>query len=204
MGKKAPHSTVSGKPSVQSPKKGLTLTEGPSSANMRAMISTRIAVIILASFLLLGCPNRDIIPLIGEEPEVLALLEQGPVDEPTSSAEVAARRLHQALVQGDTEFAWSLLAPTTQQLMEAQGARMGSNGREALASSTLPSETGTIRNVNFNDIFYGPNLVSLEPGPVVPGTPEIHIVYAKDTEGRVRELRFINTEGLWRLVRTEL
>lgn len=169
------------------------------------MSVTRLFSVILALSLLVACPNREVVPLIGEQEEVLALLGHGAaVDDPSASAQVAARRLHQALVQGDIEFAWTLLAPTTQQMLEAQGSMMGISGREALETSTLPSPSGAVRKVSFTDLFYGEGLVALDEGPSIAGTPPVQVVYARGPEGTVRELRFIQLDGLWRLVKTEI
>ncbi len=157
----------------------------------------------LSLLVLSGCPRPDIVPLIGEDPEVIQLIGQAPPDDPSVSPLAAARRLHQALIQKDTELAWALLAVSTREALDQRGAAIGVSGRELLDASTLPGAGGTIRKVRFDLIFFGPDVVDLageEPGP--SGGDEA-VLRAISREGQITERTFVREEDGWKLALTE-
>lgn len=147
----------------------------------------------------LGCPNTDIVPLVGEDPEVHELIGEADVDDPRSSPLGAARRLHQAIIQQDTDLAWSLLSSATREVLDARGEAIGTSGRELLDASTLPGPGGSVRKVRFEDVLFVADLEGLElPAPPVAGDASATVV-ARSAAGRTVERRFVLEEGLWRL-----
>ena len=59
----------------------------------------RTLPLLLLCYALGACGATSITPLVGEDQEVLELLQATPPDDPATSALAAARRLHQALIQ---------------------------------------------------------------------------------------------------------
>jgi hypothetical protein len=154
---------------------------------------------------LLACPTRDIRPLVGEDPEVSRLLGGAPEDDPRSSALGAARRLHQALVQNDTETTWSLLSSGTRRALDERGAVISTSGRELIDDSTLPAPSGAVRKVRYETLFFGANLVDLkakgaESGPQSPGARRL--VTAVQSDASEIDLDFVLEEDGWKLERT--
>lgn len=156
----------------------------------------------LAALAFTACPNRDVVPLIGEDPEVYELLGARPPEDPTTSPLAAARRLHQALAQGDTEVVWTLLAIPTRRALDERGAVIGTSGRELLDASTLPGPGGTIHRVDYGDVLFGPKVTRLALREPVPEGAREGIVYATSADGGVTELRFVLEEDGWKLHRT--
>lgn len=110
---------------------------------------------------LTACGATSITPLVGEDKEVLQLLEADPLDDPGSSALAAARRLHQALIQSDMELAWALLAAETRDMLNALGKPIGMSGRELMDASSVPAAGGSLRKVNFATLLIGPRAIGL-------------------------------------------
>lgn len=157
------------------------------------------AALIAICLLLVGCPNREIIPLVGEDPEIAELLEQPPPESPASSPLAAARRLHQALVQNDTDLVWTLLAKPTRRALDERGASIGTNGRELLDASTLPGPGGTVRKVRFETLLFGPEVADLNLGPSDGAEAT---VFAVSKSGSVTELRLTREEDGWKLLKS--
>ena len=109
-----------------------------------------------------ACGATTIAPLVGEDREVLELLDAAPPDDPSSSALAAARRLHQALIQGDMELAWTLLASPTRAALDALGKQSGMSGRELLDASSVPAPGGSVRKANFATLLIGPRAIGLK------------------------------------------
>ncbi len=158
----------------------------------------------LALALLIGCASPEIVPLIGEDPEVYQLLGEAPPDDPRTSPLAAARRLHQALVQQDTETVWALLADGTRKALDERGAGIATSGRELIDESALPGPGGTVRKVRYENIFFGPRLARLEAVPADaadgPGVQRKVIAIADD--GERTELVFVREADGWRLLHT--
>lgn len=149
--------------------------------------------------LLSACAHPQIVPLIGEEPEIYELLGKSPEDDPRLSPLGAARRLHQALIQQDADLAWTLLADTTQRALDERAAAIGVSGRELLDASTLPGAGGTVMKVRYEVIFFGPNLTDLRlQAPVGEGADEA-IVEAVNSAGDTLARTFIRTRDGWKL-----
>lgn len=148
---------------------------------------------------LLGCTNSNIVPLIGEDPEVAKLIEAPVADDPASSPVAAARRLHQALLQNDSELSWALLTDRTRQALNARADVIGVGGRELLDSSTLPDATGKVTKVRFDEVLFGGAIVdlALAQGP----TPDTRraVVRMVTREGKVLERTFALDGGDWKL-----
>jgi len=149
--------------------------------------------------LLPACPSPTIVPLIGEDPEVGVLIGAGQADDPASSPMAAARRLHQALLQKDTELAWTLLSDRTRQAMNARADTIGVGGRELLDSSTLPDDTGQVARVRYDEVLFGGSVVDLElaadPSPDT-GRAVIRMI---TRDGKVVERTFVLDSGDWKL-----
>ncbi len=146
-----------------------------------------------------ACAHPEIVPLIGEEPEIYELLGKSPEDDPRLSPLGAARRLHQALIQQDTEIAWSLLAETTQRALDERAAAIGVSGRELLDASTLPGAGGTVMKVRYEVVFFGPDLTDLRlQAPVGEGADEA-TVEAVNSAGATLARTFIRTRDGWKL-----
>jgi hypothetical protein len=167
----------------------------------------RASALLVLALGLIACPQRDIRPLIGEDPEVVALLGAAREDDPRNSALGAARRLHQALVQNDTETVWTLLSERTRRTLDERGAVISTSGRELIDDSTLPSPNGAVRKVRYENLFFGPDLVelrtaALESSPGAPGDRrEVTAVHADGTETVVD---FVREPDGWRLERSTL
>jgi hypothetical protein len=122
----------------------------------------RTLLVVLLCCCLWACGATTITPLVGEDPQVLELLDAAPPDDPSSSAIAAARRLHQALIQADMELAWTLLAQSTRTALDDLGKQSGMSGRELLDASSLPAAGGSIRKANFATLLIGPRAVGLK------------------------------------------
>ncbi|MCB9728437.1 MAG: hypothetical protein H6744_04120 [Deltaproteobacteria bacterium] len=153
---------------------------------------------ILAT-LLLGCAHPQIVPLIGEDPEIYELLGKSPDDDPRLSPLGAARRLHQALIQQDAEVAWTLLAETTQRALDERAAAIGVSGRELLDASTLPGSGGTVHKVRYEVIFFGPDLSDLRLAAPLAADADEAVVEAVASTGQVLPRTFIRTRDGWKL-----
>lgn len=165
-----------------------------------------IRFVVVASLLALSaCSTTKVMPLAGEDPEVVSLLGDDPQDDPARSPLAAARRLHQALVQDDTQAAWSFLSQATQRALDERGAAVATNGRELLDRSMLPGPGGTMRAVRFETIFFGTRLADLReqaasPTNAAPGTK--HEVLAVSEDGSSSTLTFVREADGWKLDKT--
>lgn len=159
----------------------------------------------LSLLALSACPTPTVTPLIGEDPEVVRMLGAPPDDDPAASPLGAARRLHQALVQQDTDRIWALLATTTKRALDERGAAIATSGRELLDDSTLPAPNGAVRKVRYETLFFGVDLVDLEDtsGKTGPGAPgETRPISAVSKDGTRTQLDFVRESDGWKLHRT--
>jgi len=166
---------------------------------------TRFVVVSLFVLSISACTSAHVTPLTGEDPEVVALLGAGPSDDPSVSALAAARRLHQALVQDDTQMVWTLLSANTQKALDERGAAIATNGRELIDRSTLPGPNGTLRTVRYETIFFVAHLSDLReaaPSPTnaAPGTK--HDVLAVAEDGTTNNISFVREADGWKLDKT--
>lgn len=157
-----------------------------------------LLALALSAFVV-ACASPEIVPLLGEDPEVGVLLGKSSDTDPRTSPMAAARRLHQALVQQDTETVWALLSEGTKKALDERGATIATSGRELIDESTLPGQGGTVRKVRFETIFFGPRLASLEAGPAQGSTAKI---VAVSEEGTKTELEFVRDADGWKLEQT--
>jgi hypothetical protein len=165
----------------------------------------KLLALSLLAAALSACPTPTVTPLVGEDPEVVRLLGRPPDDDPASSPLGAARRLHQALVQQDTEMTWSLLSTTTRKALDERGAAIATSGRELLDDSTLPAPNGAVRKVRYETIFFGVDLVDLEDtsGKIGDGTAgETRPISAVSRDGTRTQLDFVREADGWKLQRT--
>lgn len=164
----------------------------------RSSLGLALALLVLGAS---GCANHQIVPLVGEDPEVAVLLGQDQTDDPRVSPMAAARRLHQALVQQDTETTWLLLSEATRRALDERGATVSTNGRELIDESTLPGPGGTIRKVRFETLFFGPRLFELQE---VPGdaSPDRRQIVAVSEDGEKTPLLFVREADGWKLEQT--
>lgn len=154
-----------------------------------------------------GCASPTIYPLQGEDPEVGLLLGQTGSQDARATPMSAARRLHQALVQQDTETAFGLLSAATRKALDDRGAAAGTSGRELIDDSTLPGPGGTLRRVRFESIFFGLNLADLRDLGPVAGTPADavgarHALVAVAEDGTETPLQMLRESDGWKLDRT--
>jgi len=151
-----------------------------------------------------ACASPAIAPLLGEDPEVGLLLHVAPPDDPHSSPMAAARRLHQALVQQDTETVWALLSVGTRRALDDRGAAMATSGHELIDESTLPGPQGTMRKVRFETIFFGARLLELKEVPA--GGPDLpdarRRILALSDDGIETPVDFVLEPDGWKLERT--
>jgi len=168
------------------------------------VLSDKILVSLVFSTLLAACATPEIVPLLGEDPEVGVLLGKGSVDDPRSSPVAAARRLHQALVQQDTETVWALLSDNTKKALDERGTAIASSGRELIDESTLPGPGGTVRKVRYETIFFGPRLTDLKelPGDRAEGPGALRKVIATSDDGGETTVQFILEGDGWKLDQT--
>jgi hypothetical protein len=162
----------------------------------------------LSLFLGLGaasCADRTISGLVGEEGEVARLLGSSPVSSPATSPMAAARRLHQALVQGDSEVSWALLSLGTRDTLTKRAALIGTTGPELLQSSSLPAADGTVIKVNFVSIFFGADLRGLKvDAKDAPTGPDRRVLYAVSTAGAVEKVVFLKEPDGWKVHKSSL
>ncbi len=153
-----------------------------------------------------GCPSPVVTPLLGEDPEVESLLGRAPEDDPRVSALGAARRLHQALVQADTDTVWALLALPTRKALDERGAAIATSGRELIDDSTLPAPNGAVRKVRYESVFFGMNLVDLKDrsGKPTGEAPlgEMRAISAVSSDGTETVVDFVREAEGWKLHRT--
>lgn len=159
------------------------------------------------SALAAGCASPTIYSLQGEDPEVGLLLGQTGSQDPRATPMSAARRLHQALVQQDTETAFGLLSAATRKALDERGAAAGTSGRELIDDSTLPGPGGTLRRVRYESIFFGMNLAELRDlGPIAGPPPEAvgarHALVAVAEDGTQTPLQMLRESDGWKLDRT--
>lgn len=161
---------------------------------------------VATSSLLTACPSPAVTPLLGEDPEVVALLGRAPDDDPRGSPLGAARRLHQALVQQDTDTIWSLLATTTRTALDERGAAIATSGRELIDDSTLPGPGGAVRKVRYESIFFGVNVIDLrDPDPNAATSAPLGTrrpIVAVSRDGTETQVDFVREPEGWKLHRT--
>ena len=156
-------------------------------------------IILAASLLFTGCVQTTVLPLIGEDPEVTTLLEASPADTPASSPLAAGRRLHQALVQGDADLAWSLLSAQTRNMLNTKGAVIGVGGRELIEASTLPDPSGKVVRVSFDELLFGGSITEVSLA-ASPSPSEGRSVLRMTTQaGKISERTFVLENGDWKL-----
>ncbi|TNF25295.1 MAG: hypothetical protein EP329_23330 [Deltaproteobacteria bacterium] len=163
-----------------------------------------LSALFAATAALGACPDKQIMPLIGEGPEVYKLLEADAPDDPASSPLAAARRLHQSLMQDDAEMVWTLLAAPTRRALDERAATISASGRELIDASTLPGPGGTVRKVRYESIFFGPHVIDLRDGKKTSQTPfgEGRVVLATSQDKTETELVFVREEDGWKLLKT--
>lgn len=176
----------------------------PTDRPTNCLLLRAIAVLAVACFALpmAGCPKPDIVPLIGEDPEIIALIGATSVDDPSSSPLASARRLHQAVIQKDTELAWTLLARETRGALDELGATIGVSGRELLDASTLPGKGGTVRRVRFDTVFFGPDVVDLLVDDEAAAAADRAVLRSIARDGRITERTMVRETDGWKLAQT--
>ena len=147
-----------------------------------------------------ACSSHEIVALEGEGPEVYALIEATPPDDPASSPLAAARRLHQSLIQNDTDMVWALLAAPTRRALDERGAAISASGRELLDASTLPGPGGTVRKVRYEALIFGSDVIDLRDTKRDDG--DRRAVMAVASDGTAQELLFVREEDGWKLLKT--
>jgi len=164
-------------------------------------LSHKLLMSLALSTLLGACASPEIVPLLGEDPEVGVLLGKSSADDPRSSPIAAARRLHQALVQQDTETVWALLSEGTRKALDERGTSIATSGRELIDESTLPGSGGTVRKVRYETIFFGPRLADLKelPGEGPDGPGAIRKVKAISEDAGETVVQFIHEADGWKL-----
>lgn len=162
----------------------------------RTSITTALICLCAA---LVACPDTNIVPLIGEDPEVAELIEAPLADDPATSPVAAARRLHQALLQKDSELSWTLLSDRTRQALNARADVIGVGGRELLDSSTLPDDAGQVAKVRFDEVLFGGAIVELSLAPEPNPDTGRAVVRMATRNGKVIERTFIFDSGDWKL-----
>lgn len=175
--------------------------------NIFSSVPTAASWLVLATLLLTtGCPSPVVTPLLGEDPEVENLLGRAPEDDPRASALGAARRLHQALVQADTDTVWSLLAQATRKALDERGAAIATSGRELIDDSTLPAPNGAVRKVRYESVFFGMNLIDLKDTGGKPTVEaklgELRAITAVSRDGTEMVVDFVREPDGWKLHRT--
>lgn len=170
---------------------------------MRALAP--LLVLSAAALLTLGaCPSHGLSPLRGDGPEIAALLQEPLAPTPATSPVAAARRLYQALVQGDTEVSWALLDTKTRGALDSRGALIGTSGRELLDASTLPSADGAVLKVRFERVLFCDDIRALDlPSPPAPTARQAEVV-AVCGEHVSTPLTFVRAEDGWKLSRPAL
>ena len=167
-----------------------------------SLLKTPFAL-LLALLMLNACTDRVILPLVGEDKQVLDMLGAQTPDDPNVSALGAARRLHQAMIQKDSDLVWSLLNRVTQRSLDELATRVGTSGRELLESSVLPTIENTLRRVSFEEIFFGKDVMDLQSAPPDEAKPvDTKIIHAISTNKAITELVFHLSDAGWTLVRT--
>ena len=169
------------------------------------MTALRLTILaLLAAPAIAGCPEQQIVPLVGEGPEVYALIGAEPPDDPARSPLAAARRLHQALMQEDAEMVWALLAEPTRRSLNERAATISATGRELIDASTLPGPGGTVRKVRYETLFFAREVVDLSDTLKTAPTPEgdVRTILATSSDGTVTEISFVREEDGWKLLKT--
>ena len=164
---------------------------------MRAMkhIGLSLALVCLS----LGCTSVTIVPLHGDDPEVIELLGRGEPPAVGSSPKSAARRLHQAIGQRDTALIWTLLSAETRTILEQKGGSLGISGQGLLDASIVPDGQGGSRKVRLESFFFGGKVVDLDVAPTpAPETGKAMIRFVS-AEGTIVERAFIREEDGWKL-----
>jgi len=163
-----------------------------------------LPALLVAAVSLGACPEQQIMPLIGEGPEVYALLETEAPDDPARSPLAAARRLHQSLMQDDAEMVWTLLAAPTRQALDERAATISASGRELIDASSLPGPGGTVRKVRYESIFFGPHVIDLQDSKKTSATPfgDARVILATARDATETELLFVREEDGWKLLKT--
>lgn len=164
----------------------------------------RILVTLLMCGALGACGATSITPLVGEDREVLQLLEADPPDDPSRSALAAARRLHQALIQSDMELAWALLAQDTREALNDLGKRSGMSGRELLDASSVPAPGGSIRKANFASLLIGPRAIDLAQESSDGANANEASVTVRCADGAELKRTFRRDDTGWKLSMTSL
>ncbi len=168
---------------------------------MRALAPVVSAIALLS---LAACPSHGLVPLRGDGPEIAALLQEPAPPTPQTSPLAAARRLYEALVQGDTEVSWALLDTKTRGALDARGALIGTSGRELLDAGTLPRPDGAVLKVRFERVLFCDDIRDLElPSPPAPSAHEATVVATCGDAGTTA-LKFVRAEDGWKLSRPSL
>ncbi len=154
--------------------------------------------------LLSACVHSVVVPLVGEDPEVAALLKTPPADTAASSPLAAGRQLHQALVQGDADLAWSLLSTRTRNLFNSRGASIGVSGRELIEASTLPDASGKVIRVRFDEVLFGGAITELTQAPSPSPTTGRAVLRMGTKAKTLSERTFVLEGGDWKLELTSL
>ena len=160
---------------------------------------TLLLLVLTTASLVAACPKPDIVPLIGEDPEISTLLGQQRAEDPGSSPLAAARRLHQALMQKDSELAWALLSSATRRALNSRGALIGVSGRELLDASTLPDPAGRATKVRFDEVLFGGPIVELSTGPEGAVNAKRATVHLIAKGGALHERTFVKDDEGWKL-----
>jgi hypothetical protein len=164
----------------------------------------RTLPLVLLCCCLWACGATTITPLVGEDRQVLELLDAPPPDDPSSSALAAARRLHQALIQVDMELAWTLLAAPTRAALDALGKQSGMSGRELLDASSVPGTGGSLHKANFATLLIGPRAVGLKQVTGLASKDGQADVQVKCADGSEHTRTFQRDDTGWKLLLTPI
>lgn len=160
-------------------------------------------VLPLALLTLSACgPNFTHRALVGEDPDVLAMIGAKPSDVSTPETVAAAQRFYRELWSDRTGDLWKLLSGPTRTALDTLAGKADTNGRSMLRSKEFPGPKGTIR-VSLAALFMVRRPVGFEETAVSGDTDDTAKVLVRNRDGQRRVVELRRERGAWKVHQTD-
>lgn len=160
----------------------------------------------LTLLILQGCgPSFQVIPLVGEGPEVINLLQEKEEAKATSETVVVIEHFYRAINKRQHNGMWSLLTSDTRMALDDLADALDTNGKQLLRTRMFPLDTmgDKSRRVSLASLFLVDKPIKFEaatkPGPADNSAK----VVVRNAAGNSRTVTLNRERGEWKIHHTD-
>ena len=169
-------------------------------------VNRTIINVTLAIFLLQACgPSFQVLPLVGEGPEVVSLLNAKDGAKATAETVVVIEHFYRAVNNRKHNSMWALLSSDTRMELDDLADALDTNGKQLLRTRMFPLDDAGDKSmrVSLSTLFLVHKPISFEakttPGPADSSAK----VIVKNAAGKSRTVNLQRERGEWRIHHTD-